>query len=275
MKDGFFNNKKGLRIYYRQWIPTTETKAILFVVHGIAEHSGRYQTLVDYFVAKGYQVETLDHEGHGKSEGHPLYVADFEDYLDPIKQRIDSLQQTFPQLPIYMVGHSMGGLISSHFFLQYSQLLAGGILSGPAVTIPKEVSKLSIFFAKWLARLCPKIGVSRLDARGVSRDPAVVAAYKADPLIRRGRITAGLGMALLQAMEYLVQHASHIALPLLIMNGGDDPIVNPEDSALLYKIVGSKDKTYQCFPGLYHEIFNEPEHLEVFKFMENHLESRL
>ena len=182
-KDGFFKGVRESNIYYQAWLPETECKAVLLVVHGLAEHCGRYMNVVNHFVPLGYAVYGLDHVGHGKSEGTRVYVERFEDYTDTLKIYFDMVRQEQPDKPIFLVGHSMGGLISAAYLLEHQNELTGAVLSGASVKMSGDVSPVVVFMGKLLSTLAPKAGLMALEAEGVSRDPAVVEAYVNDPLV--------------------------------------------------------------------------------------------
>jgi len=273
-QEGHFKGIKDLRIYYQCWLPEMEPRAVLLIVHGLAEHSGRYMNVVNHFVPLGYAVYGVDHIGHGKSDGSRVYVQQFEDFTDTLKTFYDMIRDWHPEKPIFLVGHSMGGLIGSIYLLDHQDELSGAVLSGPSVKVPDNISSATIFAGKLFSTLMPKLGLIALEAEGVSRDPAVVQAYLDDPLVYTGKTTARLAGELLKAMKRVTVDASKITLPILIVQGGEDRLVDPDGAQMLYDTVGSVDKTLKIYEGLYHEVFNEPEHHKVLGGVEAWLESR-
>lgn len=272
---GFFSDVRGTNIYYQAWLPEGEPRAVLLIVHGLAEHSGRYMNVVNTFVPKGYAVYGLDHSGHGKSGGKRVYVERFEDFSETLKIYFDMVCNWQPEKPIFLVGHSMGGLISSIYLLKYQAGLAGAALSSPAVKVSDSVSPVTIYVGKLFSTLLPGVGLTQLEAEGVSRDPAVVQAYINDPLvIYPGKMTARLMAELIRAMQRVTAEAGKIALPILIMQGGADRLVDPAGAQMLYDTVSSTDKTIKVYEGLYHEVFNEPEHQRVLDDVATWLEAR-
>ncbi len=262
-------------LYYQGWLPEGEIRAVLLVVHGLAEHSGRYMNLVNRFVPLGYAVYGIDHIGHGRSEGRRLYVESFADYTGPLQTYADMVRCRQPDKPVFLVGHSMGGLIGALHLIARQEELAGAILSGPAIKAPGNVPRAVIFIGRMLSVLLPRLGMVLLEAEGVSRDPAVVKAYLADPLVFRGKMTARLGAELLGAMERIRAEADRIRLPLLILQGGADRLVDPSGARMLYEKAASTDKKLIVYEGLYHEVFNEPEHDRVLSDVEQWLEGHL
>jgi acylglycerol lipase len=274
-QEGFFKGVRGANIYFQSWLPEGESRAILLIVHGLAEHSGRYENVVNHFVPLGYAVYGIDHLGHGKSEGERVYVKRFDDYTNTLKVYFDKVRGSQPGKPIFLVGHSMGGLISAMYLLNYQAELAGAVLSGPAVKIPNDVTPATIFVGKILSALIPKLGLVGLDATGVSRDTAVVQAYVSDPLVHRGKMTARLAAEMLKAMQTITAQAARITLPILIVQGSADRLVNPAGAQVLYDGVSSVDKEIKIYDGFYHEVFNEPEHDKVLCDVELWLEAHL
>jgi alpha-beta hydrolase superfamily lysophospholipase len=261
--EGRFSGAVGLSIYYQYWIPETPPKALLLIAHGAGEHSARYRRLAGYCNESGYAVAALDHPGHGKSEGRYGHVDRFEDFVVTLQIFQRRVAADFPGLRQILLGHSMGGLISVLYLLAHQQDFAGCVLSVPAITTDIEPPYLQLLLIRCLSLLAPRAGVLQLDAAGVSRDPAVVADYVSDPLVNHGKMTARMVAELFQGMRRIQAEAGTITLPLLLLHGGADAMTAPEGSRFLYEHVGSVDKTLKIYPGLYHEIFNEPEHPAV------------
>jgi len=274
-QEGTFKGVRDANIYYQAWLPEGDPRAVLLIVHGLAEHCGRYMNVVDHFVPHGYAVYGLDHIGHGKSEGTRVYVERYADYTDTLRIFFGMVRTWQPGLPIFLVGHSMGGLIAVSYLLEHQADFAGAVLSGPGVKAPDDISAVTIFLGKTLSRLAPKTGVLSLDANGVSRDPAVVEAYVNDPLVYTGKTTARLAAELLKEMQRVTAEAGSIALPILIVQGGADKLVDPAGAQMLYDSVSSADKTLHVYDDFYHEVFNEPEHERVLNDVETWLETHI
>jgi acylglycerol lipase len=274
-REGFFKGIRGTQTYYQGWLPDGQPRAVLLLVHGLAEHSGRYANLIGYLVPHGYAVYGMDHVGHGKSGGARVYVERFNDFVEPLGTYFRMVREWQAGAPIFLVGHSLGGLIGATYLLDHQDGLQGAILSGPAVRIPDNISPAIILAGRILSALIPGIGILGLDARAVSRDPAVVAAYVNDPLVFTGKATARLGAEMLKAMQRMTAEANRIRLPVLILQGGADKLVDPAGARMLHDLVGSIDKTLKVYEGLYHEVYNEPEHDQVLRDVESWLEKRL
>ncbi|MGD0352793.1 MAG: lysophospholipase [Dehalococcoidia bacterium] len=267
-KEGKFVGYKGLKLYYQYWLPDKKPKAVLLVAHGLAEHSGRYKNLVDYFVPKGYAVYALDHRGHGKSEGTRSYVDNFNDYLIDLKTFFDMVRKDNKNARIFLFGHSLGGTIATAYAVEHQEDLAGLILSGSSLVPTTSVSPALLAMAGIVSALLPKMGVTVLDASFISRDKAVVDAYVNDPLVFRGKVPARTGAELARMWKQLPEQMPRIKLPVLIMHGFADQLSDPRGSKLLFERVGSKDKTLKLYDNCYHEICNEPEREQVFVDME-------
>jgi len=234
----------------------------------MAEHSGRYTNLVNYFVPKGYAVYSFDQRGHGKSEGLRCYVERFSDYLNDLKAFLNIVRGERGDTKIFLVGHSMGGTLATIYSVHHQHELAGLILSGAGLKVTSSVPLILIALAPIASRLLPKLGIMALDASAASQDQAVVDAAQNDPLVYHGRIRVRLGAEMLKATQELPRQMSWISLPILIMHGSADRLADPAGSQMLYERVSSKDKTLKFYEGFYHEIFNEPEHVQVFADME-------
>ena len=273
--ESYFKNHKKQTIFYQSWIPEDDIKAILLIVHGLAEHSGRYFPVVNHFVPKGYAVYAYDHPGHGKSHGTRCYIDRFNDFLLTLESFSGQIKRGFPNTPVFVIGHSMGGAVTAAYLTRRQEDFTGAVLSGPAVKISDDISGLSRLAGKVLSVLAPKSGVIQLNADGVSRDPEVVKAYEEDPLVHRGKITARLAGELFSAIVKTGKNAHKITLPILIVQGGEDKLVPADGVRLFGEKIGSKDKNVKIYDGLYHEVFNEPEREEVLSDVENWLERHL
>lgn len=265
----------GMNIYYQYWQPESSPRAVILLVHGAGEHGARYRGFADYFTGHGYAVVALDHVGHGRSQGIPGHVERFDDYLQTLRVFHQQVVADFPSLPVFLLGHSMGGLISSNYLLQHQDEFVGCILSGPAIKTEMEPGFLQMLVIRCLAVITPHVGVLQLDANGVSRDPAEVELYVNDPLIHHGKMSARKVRELFAGMHAIQARAGEITLPMLLLHGGEDAMASPEGSRFLADHIGSSDKTLKIYPGLYHEIFNEPERQEVFGDVLDWCEQRL
>lgn len=273
--EGNFKGVRNANIYYQGWLPEKQIKAVLMVVHGLGEHSGRYMNVVNHFVPLGFAVYGVDQIGHGKSEGRREFVERFDDFTDTLTIFYTMVTEWQADKPIFMLGHSMGGLIASYYLLEHQNKFKAAIISAPLVKVGDNVSQMTITMSQILSKLAPKMGLLALDVNGISRDPEVVAAYVNDPLVFHGKTPARLGAELLSAMMHVTAEANKIELPVIIVQGAEDNLVEPSGAQMLFDNISSKDKTIKIYDELYHEVFNEPEREGVLKDVETWLESQL
>lgn len=273
--DGWLQTEDGLDLYEQTWYQTEEQRAVIFIIHGIAEHCNRYADKAQRFVEHGFVVESFDLRGHGQSDGRRNYVERFEDYLEDVEIKLLRVQERFPGLPLYVLGHSMGGLIMLDYYLERNPQWDGALLSAPAVKISDDISPFLVKISSVISTLFPKLPVVQLDSSAISRDPEVVDAYENDPLVYRGKTLARTGAEIVKATKYVQDRLEQVRLPLLIMHGTGDQLTDPEASKQLYERAESQDKTLKMYEGLYHEIMNEPEKEQVFSDIFEWLETRV
>lgn len=264
-QSGTFPGARGASIFYQYWRPVGPVAGLMVLVHGSGEHSARYHDFARFLTEHGYAVAAVDHYGHGQSEGTPGYVEYFEDYLDTLRLFELRVSGDFPGVPKILLGHSLGGLISSLYLLDHQQDFIGCVLSGAAIKTDIEPGRFQKWLIGFLSNWFPKAGVLQLDAEGVSRDPRVVQDYKNDPLVHHGKLSARKVYELFSAMQTVRDGAPRITLPLLILHGGADTMTSPEGSRFLHEHVSSTDNTLKIYPELFHEILNEPERDKVWQ----------
>lgn len=273
--EGNFKGVRNIDIYHQAWLPEGDVKAVLFIVHGLGEHSGRYMNVVNRFVPLGFAAYALDHIGHGKSGGAREYVEHFEDYTDTLTIYYNMVKGWQPGKPIFLLGHSMGGLIAVYYLIDHQAFFKGAVISSPAIKVMESVSPATIAMGKVLAILAPKVGILPLDPCGISRDPEVVKTYINDPLVFHAKTSARLAAELLKAILRVTAEVGKITLPFITMQGTEEKIVHPGGAQMLYDKASSKDKTVKIYPGLYHEVFNEPERARVLKDVETWLAAHI
>ncbi len=260
---GSLTTSDGLTLFTQKWLPEQDAKAAVLIVHGLAEHSGRYAHVAAAFVSSGYAVYTFDGRGHGQSSGSNAYFDSLDGYLGDLDLALRQMRRENTGIPHFLLGHSMGGAMATMFAITRQPELNGLVLSGPAIKqgddVPQILTTLAPVLGKWL----PKLPALKLDGRSVSRDPAVVEHYNNDPLNFHGSVPARTGANLLEAINRIAADMQTIKLPILIMHGTEDRLATPEGSKMLFAGVSSVDKTLKLYEGLYHEIFNEPEQDEV------------
>jgi len=274
-QDGYFKNQENQSIYFQSWLPDNPAKAVLLIVHGLNEHCGRYDHFSDFFVNEGFAVYGMDLIGHGKSDGTRSYVKDFTNYINDLILYLEKIKQLQPGSPIFLIGHSMGGLIGSLFLIDHPGQVAGAVLSGPVVQIPDDVTPLFIALGKVVSFVFPKLGLLKIDLSGLSRDPDVVQAYKDDPFVNSGKFTARVSAEMTRSFDRVADEGSRIKDPVLILHGGSDRIVNPTCSHFLYALISSEIKEKIIYDSYYHEIYNDPGHEKVFEDVSSWINNQL
>lgn len=254
-----FTNPRSQTLHTEHWLPD-DPRAVIVLVHGYGEHSGRYRHVIDSLTEAEYGVYTLDHHGHGKSEGKRAYVDDFNHLVADLKHYVDEVTAAHPDLSIYMLGHSMGALLALAFGLRYQDQLAGLIVSGAPLHSDQTVSPLTLIAASVLDRIAPAAPLAdTAPVSGLSKDAAVRDGFRSDPLNYQGKMRVRTGVQINTTLRAVREQLAALRLPLLILHGEADPICPPSGSRLIYERAASNDKTLKTYPGLLHEILNEPE----------------
>jgi acylglycerol lipase len=258
-----FDGHDGLRLFEQCWLPESEPEALVVAIHGFLEHGGRHARLAGLLNDQGYGVYAIDLRGHGRSEGARVFVDSFDDYLADLELFVDRVQRRHPGKPLLLFGHSMGGTIVGLFAATRQPEIRGVAMSAPAVIVGRGVfpllRRLASFFSRWL----PKLRIVSMDGRSISRDPEVVAAFRADPLVFHGRFPVRTGAEILQAALRLQEEIRNVRIPLLILQGTGDRVVSTEGARQIHMKAGSNDKTLHLYEGLYHELLGEPEKDQV------------
>nr|WP_280384715.1 alpha/beta hydrolase [Nocardia wallacei] len=248
----------GGRIFWRGWGPEGDVRGVVVLVHGVAEHSGRYGHVGERLAGSGFGVYALDHLGHGQSGGGKANIGSMDGAADNVARMLEIAAARHPGLPRFLVGHSMGSLITLYLATRAPLEVAGIAVSAPPLVI-EAGNPVQRLLAPVLSRWAPKLGVLQLDSSAISRDPEVVRAYDADPLVFSGKLPARTGAEILRATEVVAGRLSRLTVPTLVLHGGADALAAPSSADLIEQRAGAKDLTVKRYPGLYHEIFNEPE----------------
>jgi alpha-beta hydrolase superfamily lysophospholipase len=247
----------GLTLFTQQWTPSDRPeRARLAVVHGYAEHSRRYAHVAEALTDHGVGVYAYDQRGHGRSDGKTAYVDAFDQYLDDLQRFLRTLPDD--SCPLFLFGHSMGGVVALLYALERPHALRGLILSSPAIEIDDEVAPLLRKMAHLVGRLAPTLPTIHTPRGVISRDPEVVAEAEADPLNYHGRVRARTGSAMIRAAERAQDQIAHLETPFLVFHGTADRLTAPEASRVLYQQAPAADKTLRLYEGYYHETFNDP-----------------
>ena len=256
--DGELDGAGGVRLFWQGWLPARPPNGVVLICHGLGEHSGRYRTVIDTLLPDGWAVYGLDLRGHGRSSGRRAHLDRYAHWLADVDAMRGLAAGRHPDLPVFLLGHSMGGQIALAYALQQQGELAGLVLSAPALA-STAVPRAAVPALRGLARLAPRLRPAGIDPTKISKDPAVVADYRADPLVHHGNPTLALSAALFTQFEVLPRRARELRLPVLLQHGLLDELTDPAGSRRLAAELGSPDRTVHWYPGLWHEIYHEPE----------------
>lgn len=264
MHNDFFTTADGVKLFTAHRLPAADPKAVVLVAHGYGEHSGRYTHVLEALADAGYAAYTLDHYGHGRSDGIRAYFASFDQPVSHLKAYADRVSAAHPGKKLFLLGHSMGALISLVFTLRYRRDLAGLLISGAPVNADANVSPLVIQVGYLLNRIAPRLPLLQMVGLDtLSSDPQVAQAFAADPLNYKANMRVGMGVGINETAKAVRTRLSEITLPILIMHGEQDQLVNPSGSQTVYERVSSADKTLHMYADMRHEIMNERDKTRV------------
>lgn len=275
-EEGTVESADGTGLFWRSWAPEEPRAALLFV-HGLAEHSGRYEATARFFVKRRLAGYALDLRGHGKSQGRRVHVDSFDDYLADVNAALALVRGRHPTLPLFLVGHSMGGLIVILYVLAKPQAVAGAMVSSPLLAAHPSAEPSSALKAvsRILSSVAPRLLIaSNLNTAALSRDPAVVEAYVKDPLVT-SKVSPRWFASLQTAMAQARLGAPSLAAPMLLMQSGADRLVDPEATRRWAQAAPPEALEFVWWDGLFHEMFNEPEREQVLDRAAGWIEGRL
>ncbi|MFO5474189.1 MAG: lysophospholipase, partial [Dolichospermum sp.] len=258
-QEGKFSGVGGLDLYYQSWLPGGEVRGILAIVHGLGGHSGLYKTIVEYLLPREYAVYALDLRGHGRSSGQRGYINTWTEFRDDLQAFLKLIQQQQPGYPIFLLGHSLGGVIALDYTLHYvkdQSTLAGVIGFSPSigqVGVPLSRVVLGKLFSRVWPRFSLHIG---LDFSAGSRNQKILDSYTQDKL-RHTLATARLSTEFFATVDWIHTHAEKWQVPLLILHGGADRIALPAGSQMFYEKVNYPDKLRIEYPGAYHNLHDD------------------
>ncbi len=257
----------GLEIYSKAWLPVEKAKGVICLVHGVGDHIGRYEADGEALTEAGFILAGFDLRGFGKSEGIRGHTPSLEMYLDDIDLFLAEITRRYPDIPRFLYGNSMGGVLVLDYVPLRKPTIFGVIATGPGLKSAIEKQKMKVFLAKVLGELFPTLSMdSGLDTPMISRDPIVVENSINDPLVHR-RVTASWGKSMLEAVKIALENASVFPSPLLLMHGTKDEVAYPEGSQIFADYVPKDMVTLKMWNGFMHELHTDPEKAEVFSVM--------
>lgn len=265
--------KEGTEIFEQYWQPMGDPRAVICLIHGLGEHSGRYDHLAEFYNGKGYLVAAFDLRGHGKSGGQLGHYPNLQAVMDDIQNFLEKLETENPDLPVFLYGHSLGGVMVLNYVLQNRNHIKAVIATSPGLATGQKVAEWKLTLGKLLYSIVPTFTMPNgLDVNNISRDPDVVQKYISDPLVH-DKVTAKFGLDFINAGQFALDHASEINLPILLQYGSGDHIVSGD--AIREFAKRSPDVLYHEWFGQYHELHNEPEKTEFFEFTENWMDYQI
>lgn len=273
MKESSFAGIGGLNIFTRSWQPKEQPRAVVVIVPGFNSHGGQYLWVAEQFAARNLAVYALDLRGRGRSDGERFYVEKVEDYVDDVASFVNIAKAENQNLPIYVLGHSAGGVVSSVYALDHQDEINGLICESFAYELP--VPDLVLSFLKGLSHITPHTHVFSLNNKDFSRDSSVVESMNNDPLIKGESQPAQTAAAMIRADERLKKGFPTITLPLLILHGTEDKATKPSGSQHFYEQAGSHDKTLKLYEGHFHDLLNDIDKEVVMMDILNWIDARI
>ena len=273
IETGYAPSGDGTQLLFR-WHPAESSRALIVVVHGFGEHSGRYVHAMNALNEGGYACLAVDLRGHGRSGGRRAFVERFTDYLADVDAAVGLARERMPGGQLFLIGHSMGGLVVANWIASRGGQAAGFVVTSPAMGVALPVPGWKDALGRVMSRLIPGLAIpTGLDPKLVSRDPAVVEAYVGDRLILT-KATARWYVEFLAAQEGALRGAPGVTTPALVMQAGADGLVDPAASEQYANALAGDDVTFSRHEGLYHELFNEPEQREILASVVAWLDAR-
>lgn len=273
MKESSFTGIGGLKIFTRSWEAEGSPRGVVVIVHGFNSHSGQYLWTGEQFAKNGLAVYAIDLQGRGRSEGERFYVEKMSDFTADVHTLVTTAKSENPGLPVFVLGHSAGGVTSCSYVLDYQGEIDGLICESFAYELP--VPDIVLTFLKGLSYITPHTHVFSLNNKDFSRDPEVVKSMNEDILIAGESQPAQTAAAMLRADERLKKEFPLITLPVLIMHGTEDKATKPSGSQHFYEQAGSTDKTLKLYEGHYHDLLNDVDKEIVMADIQNWIDERI
>ncbi len=267
-----WNSADGISFYGKEWRPENTT-AVICLVHGLGEHCNRYNHVAERFGQAGYAMLSFDLRGHGRSGGQRGHIPSLEAAMEDIHFLWEEAGRRFAGKSRFLYGHSLGGLLAFNYLITRQPAAAGAVITAPGLKTALHEKKFKVWLVNTLGGILPTAAIkTELDANTLARDQAVVQAYRADPLVHDDT-SLGMGKCLLNAIKQIDGRASEIRLPILLAHGANDRLAYPEGSEMAAKKL--PNCTLKLWPGLFHEIHNEPEQAEVLGYTQQWMDQHL
>lgn len=271
---GTFKGTAGTELFFQAWLPRTDVRAVLVIVHGLKDHSSRYDAFARKLAERGIAVHAFDLRGHGRSAGHRVAVDDFDDYVSDLDQYLLRLIDEYEQFPLFLFGHSMGGAVAASFAATRQHALKGLVLSGPALAL--DIWPITIAASRVTGFLLGNLPALKLPNKNFSRDPETVAAMTNDPLVYQDSGPARTAAELAIGIETIWANVEQFTMPLLLLHGDEDKLTKPEGSIELFRRAPSRDKKLEIYRGRWHDLLHDPDHeqveADIIEWLEKHIE---
>jgi acylglycerol lipase len=273
MKESSFESVGGVQIFTRSWQPAGNPRGVMILIHGFNAHSAYMTWPAEQFAARGLACYALDLRGRGKSEGERFYVEKFSDWLADVDGLVRIARSENPRLPLFVLGHSAGGVIAASYVFEHQNEIAGLISESFAYDV--GVKDVAALLLKGIGHLAPHLHVYTLKNEVFSRDPEAVARMNADPLIEKESQPAETSAEMLRAADRLTENFPRFTVPLLILHGTADKATRPAGSQRFYEMAGSRDKTLKLYEGHFHDLLNDVDREVVMADIEAWIDARL
>ncbi len=269
-----WQSSDGVTFFAQEWVPENKPVASLTLVHGLGEHSSRYQHFAEYYCNQGISILSYDQRGHGKTTGKRGHIPSFDVAVDDIKHFIFENRSRHPESQHFLYGHSLGGAMALYYSIKMKAGIQAAIITDPCLAPGLPTPPIKLFMARIFASLSPSLTLANgLDRENLSRDVEVVNRYNEDPLVH-DQISASLGMDLINKGNWMLENANTLEIPLLLMSGTCDHLVSLE-AIRKFSAQANHIITIKEWDGMFHEIHNEPEKAEVFDFTIKWIKSKL
>lgn len=272
-REGYFFGADATKLYYQNWQPEGEVKAIVVLIHGLGAHSGIFDNVVKFLGDRNYAVYGFDLRGHGRSGEQRGYINNWREFREDLGVFLRLVKEQEPNLPLFIIAQSLGATIALDYVLHYRDQVQGLVTLSPALSV--RLSPLKLALGRLLSQIYPRFSLhTGLDVAAGSRDPKKIAASIEDSL-RHKRGTARLATEFFRAVAWVKSHISELQVPILILHGGADQVTPAEDSQWLFGAINSTDKELHIYPESYHELHNDLNYLEVLEDIEDWLARHL
>lgn len=270
-----FEGLNGCQLYYKAWIPDVGPKAVLAIVHGAGEHIDRYQTLATSLLPSGYAIIGYEQRGHGRSDGRRGHIYSWDEYRSDLAIFLYRVAEMVPDIPVFLLGHSLGSLVVLDYIIQEPLGLTGAIVSGTSLDPTKAAPPLQVFLAKILSGIWPTFSMKvPLPGSSLSRNPQVAKAYDSDPMVHRTR-SARWGTECLKVIDWIKENPGRVKIPMLFIHGERDPLVTAEGARQFFDQIQSPDKTIHIYPQNLHEPLSDLDYQQVISDIETWMAQHL